>query len=296
MVRMHRPRRVLLVSNGDSLLEDGIRSLPGVELTTSTPATYRATDEFDRYVFDRFAPPRPPPAGTLLFRAPATSWLTAKQNIVRNPAITHWEEGHPLTAGVSWSSLRLRRAVVTDAVAGAFGIVSAKGAMEGDLVSVSQGAARWIHVGFALGDSNFQMQPGFVVFLGNALQWLSSEATVLNRDLGTVEVPLRDAAVSDQDGNPVVAARTVAGTTFEATRPGIYTVTGAGSRLQVICNILDPNHAQINRSRLGGLDANEDPAESSSNGWPIEPWTLLLVLGAALLVADWAAFSRRLTV
>lgn len=296
MVGMHRPRRVLLVTPGDTTLEDAIRSLPGVELATSTPSAYGASPAFDSYIFDRFAPTEPPPAGALLFRAPATSWLAATQNIIRNPVITHWDESHPLTAGVSWNSLRLRRAIVTDAVAGAFGIVSAKGVIEGDLVSASDGAARWIHVGFALGDSNFQLHPGFVVFLGNALHWLTSESGSLTRDLGTVEVPLTDAAVSDQDGNPVVATRTVAGTSFQATRPGVYTVTGAGRRLQVICNVLDPNYAQINRSRLGSQEADRVHADSSSNGWPIEPWIVLLVLGAALLVADWATFSRRITV
>lgn len=296
MVDMHQPRRVLMVTPGDTMLEDAIRSLPGVKLATSTPSAYRASTAFDSYVFDRFAPTEPPPAGALLFRAPATSWLAATQNIVRNPAITHWDEGHPLTAGVSWSSLRLRRAIVTNAVGAAFGIVSAKGVVEGDLVSVSDDAARWIHVGFALGDSNFQLHPGFVVFLGNALHWLTSETGTLTRDLGTVEVPLTDAAVSDQDGNPVVATRTVAGTSFQATRPGVYTVTGAGRRLQVICNVLDPNHAQINRSRLGNRETDWVQSDSSSNGWPTEPWIVLLVLGAVLLLADWAAFSRRITV
>ena len=296
MVNGHRPRRVLLVSTGDALLEDGLRSLPGVELTTTTPSTYRESGEFDRYVFDRFAPPAPPPAGALLFRPPATSWLPPRQHSVRNPAITHWDEGHPLAAGVSWSTLRLRRAVVSDAAAGGLGIVSAKGAREGALVSASESAARWIQVGFALGDSNFQMQPGFVVFLGNAMHWLSSETAVLKRDLGAVEVPLRDAAVSDQDGNPVFATRTVTGTAFEARRPGVYTVTGAGSQLQVICNLLDPGYAQINRSRLGTQDTDRDHAGPSSNGWPIEGWALLLLLGTALLLADWAAFSRRVTV
>lgn len=295
-VRGHRPRRVLLVSTGDTLLENGIRSLPGVELITSTPSSYRASSEFDSYVFDRFAPPHPPPAGVLLFRPPATSWLPAGQLSVRNPVITRWDEGHPLTAGVSWNSLRIRRATLTDVAGGGLGIVSARGAMQGNLVSTSDGTARWIRVGFALADSNFQMQPGFIVFLGNAMHWLSSETTVLRRDLGTVEVPLKDAAVSDQDGNPVAATRTVAGTTFEAGRPGVYTATAAATRLQVICNLLDPNYAQINRSRLGTRDADNDHSQSSSSGWPIESWALLLLLGAALLLVDWAAFSRRVTV
>jgi extradiol dioxygenase family protein len=64
----------------------------------------------------------------------------------------------------------------------------------------------------------------------------------------------------------------------------------------VICNVLDPNYAQINRSRLGNQEADWLHSDSSSNGRPTEPWIILLVLGAVLLVADWAAFSRRITV
>ena len=35
----------------------------------------------------------------------------------------------------------------------------------------------------------------------------------------------------------------------------------------------------------------------STNAWStVEPWILLLLLGAVLLVVDWLTFSRRITV
>jgi len=296
VVAPHRPRRVLLVTSGNAFLEDSIRSLPGVVLATRTPALYHAAGGFDAYVFDRFAPREPPPAGALLFRPPAVSWLPLATNPVLDPSVVRWERSHPLNAAVDWTDVRVHRALLAAVPAGLSAIVSAKGSAEGALVVAGHARAAWIEVGFALEDSNFPMQAGFPVFLGSALSWLAERATVMSAGLGHVEVPLPNAEVRDSRGQRLATSDTVEGTAFEAPRPGVYAVSSGAAALTVVANVLDPRYAQINHSHLVGWRADfVSGSRSRPFPWP-QPWVVLLLVGAALLAVEWITFSRRITV
>jgi hypothetical protein len=261
----------------------------------SSPSAYRPSPRFDAYVFDRFAPRVMPPAGALVFGASGAPWLSAMSNKIKNPSITGWNDTHPVTAGVAWRDIRIWRAQVA-AVGTAGSLVLVKGSVEGALVSAGSGPSPWIEVGFALQDSNFALQPGFPVFLGNALNWLADGPGFLTRELGSIVVPLIDAEVRDGHGRPVAAVRVPAGTVFQANRPDVYAITSAGKRSHVVANVLDPGYAQINRSRFA--DQAPDPALAVAHRrwWLVEPWVLLLLLGAVLLVVDWLTFTRRMTV
>ncbi len=296
VVAKHRPQSVLLVSPSDALLEDALRSLPEVILSTSAPSEYHPDAGIDLYVFDRFAPHQPPPAAALIFRAPATAWLAAKQRLAANPTVTTWDEEHPLSIGVAWNNLRMQNALLTFPDFGTAGIVTAKGLTEGDLISTGNAVARWLHVGFAPEESNFRLQPGFVAFLGNALHWLTRDTALVNKSLGNLEIPLPAARVKDPDGIAVVTTPTAEGSLFHATRPGVYIAEGGGNRMQVLCNLLDLRAAQINRSRLDGIVSTAEAPADLPNRWPLDPWAFLLLFGAILLVADWAAFNRRIAV
>ena len=77
-VAAHRPRKVLLVTDGNPRLEDSLRALPGMQVSVVRPAAYPRAGSADAYVFDRFAPATPadcrrvavPPAGGALAARP----------------------------------------------------------------------------------------------------------------------------------------------------------------------------------------------------------------------------------
>ena len=292
-VARHRTMRVLLVTEGNSFLQESIRALPGVALAVQKPAAYQPA-AFDAFVFDRFAPQEAPPAGTLLFQAPAASWLTAMPKRIRNPSISSWDNAHPLTAGIAWPALRIRNALVADS--GPADLVSAHGSAGGALVIAGKATAPWIEVGFALHESNFPLQPGFPVFIANALNWLVDKPDVLSHEIGTIEVPLSGAEVRDGQGRPIATVQAPGATVFQANHPGLYTVSNAHERLHVSANVLDPAYAQINRSRFADRSPEQATLPISNRGLSAEPWVLLLLLGVALLVADWLTFTRRMTV
>ncbi len=286
-VAAHRPRRVLLVSNGNPRLQDSLRALPGVRLTIVKPAGYAQAGAADAYVFDGFAPAAPPPGGALLFRPTAVPWLPARWRESAEPDITRWQAAHALSMGMNWPDLRVGHARVAVVQPGEAVVETRQGA----LIAARRAPVPWIVVGFSPQDSNLPLQPGFLVFLGNALDWLTDPAPPLLRPLGRVDVPMAHAQVRDGAGLPVPAVETADGIVFEATRPDVYTVRGDGARIQVIANVLDPRQADINHSRLGD---RESVAATASRQFPMEPWALLLLIGALLLLVEWAAYTRRL--
>lgn len=298
VVAPHRDRRMLLVTDGNEFLEDSLRALPGIALTIRRPSELAALPVFDAYVFDRYAPHEAPAAGALLFRPPRVAWIDAKWRPVRQPEVASWDQSDPLTAGVAWRDLRMESAQLatpepsgTVVAAKTAGDASARGA----LVVAGLAHARWVAVGFALQDSNFPLQPGFPVFLGTTLSWLTESARIASEGLGQIEVPIADAQIRDSADRRVTTITTAHGTLFEALRPGVYVAGNGIQRLIVVANVSDPRLPQINYSHIGPDGGSFGSADRTRVSWP-EPWIWLLGLAFVLLTVEWATFSRRVTV
>ena len=292
VVPPHGPRRVLLVTPGNPPLEDALRSLPGLRLAVVPPDAYPRAGAHDAAVFDRFAPIEPPAAGALLFRPTARKWLAGQSPAPVRTRITSWNEDHAVTGGIAWRNLRLAHVSLSDAMnMDADALVLANGSTSAAVVTAGFSKARWIQVGFALHDSNFPLQSDFPVFLGNALNWLNAPIPVLRRGLGSVEVELPGAQVRDGSGNSVAASVTAKGVVFEASRPDVYTVRAPNGETQVVANVSDPRYAQINLSHLSD-DVTALQRGAPAGFWSAELWVLLLLLGAAFLLFEWAVFTR----
>ncbi|HEU5283922.1 MAG TPA: VWA domain-containing protein [Burkholderiales bacterium] len=294
LIPPHGPKRVLLVTEGNPALGDALRNLPGVRLTVVAPAGYVRAGEHDAFVFDRFAPLEPPPAGALLLRPPARRWLAGQATQRVGPRIADWNEDHAVTGAIAWGNLRLARASLEAATqTDSHALVLARGSAPGALVTAGETPVRWVKLGFALQDSNFALQPDFPVFLGNALNWVTEPTAVLARELGSVEVALPHAQVHDGSGRPVAASPTSEGIVFEAARADVYTVSGPGGRVLVVANVADPSYALINRTRLGDGQPAALADEAPAPFWRAELWMLLLLCAAAALLLEWAVFTRR---
>lgn len=287
LVPDHRVRQLVLVTRGDLRLEDCLRALPGWRVRTIAPAQYRDDLVADAFVFDGFAPARAPTAGALLFHAPAVQWLPGPVREAGLTGISDWAHGHPLTDGVDWADLRIRRVALRTADQA---LVSAQ---SGAIVSTGQARAPWVSVGFTVHESNFALQPGFPVFVGNALSWLVDGEPAAVRGIGTVHLPLADAVVTDGSGHRVTARATPGGTVFEAARPDVYTAQAGARHLQIVASLQDPRVADINHSRLGERAVQPVPKLSSASTG--EAWVVMLLVAVALLLFEWFAYTRRVT-
>jgi Ca-activated chloride channel family protein len=287
-VPQHRPTRVLLVTPGNTALHDALRSLPGVIVSISTPDAYRPASAADVYVFDRFAPDRPPAGPAMLFRPPQVPWMTAPGH-TRRAAVVGWDEGHPAMRGSRWDTLQVRRASPAEPGEGIALVTSSAG----PLVSARNRDSRRLRVGFALHESNLALQPWFPVFLGSAIAWLSQGTNVLSHPLGAVEIAARDARVRDGSGAPVPTTATATGTRFDAARPDVYSAEAAEQSFKVVANVLDPRFSDINASRL--TVAEEPAAPTALRLARLDTWRLLLLVALGLLAIEWFAYTRRFT-
>jgi hypothetical protein len=199
-----------------------------------------------------------------------------------------------LTAGVTWPELRLGKAWLATSDA-ASALVTAGGASgNGALMLAGRARQRWVATGIDLSDSNFTLQPGFPVFLGNALEWLAERPPIASRGLGRIEVPIANAQVHAAGVGAVTATATAAGTLFQAVQPGIFVVANPSEQRIVVANAIDPRTTRINDTRLshGGKESERSAPVRRSRP---EPWIVLLVLGFMLLALEWPAFAARLT-
>ncbi|HWQ38900.1 MAG TPA: VWA domain-containing protein [Burkholderiales bacterium] len=293
VVPPHGAKRVLLVTSGNPELADALRTLPGVRVNVVAPERYAAATGYDVLVLDRFAPAEPPPVGALLFSPPARRWLPGESAQRPQPRITGWNRDHAVTRGIAWRKLRLERASLDLGTPTAEPLVTAKGSAPGALVVAGASHARWIKVGFALQDTNFRLQPDFPVFVGNALNWLTETVPVLTRALGSIEVALHNAEVRDGGGNSVAVSATAQGVIFEAQRPDVYTVSKGAEQVLVVANLLDPRRALINDTRLEGTSVASAMSHAFAAATGVQPWKLLLLLAAVLLLVEWAVYTRR---
>ncbi len=283
--------RVGLIAVGDSPLERSLRLLPGVQVSIVPPQRVGAGSEVDAWVFDGYAPERAPRAPVLMFRPRPARWLPALEGELGATAVSAWVPRHPVTEGVSLRDVLVDRALALRAPAGVQ--VLASDADRQPLILASASGPRWVEVAFSPRDSNLPLQPGFPVFLSNALEWMTGEALALRSGPGLIRVPLAGADVLDLRGRQVATHQIPGTTLIEAEEPGIYVATAGGRRVRVAVSVADAAATAVNASRLAGRPA---ATEWQAPHAAVDPWLAILLAAALLLQLEWWTYNRRLTV
>jgi len=323
-------RRVTLVTRGSLYLETLLLLDPRVELTVVRPEEFQTAGPADVLVFDRWAPLAPPAAPAILVRPSQVSWLHPLTGQVESPEVGVVSRNEPLLENVGFEDLDVQRAARvdldtppaalagpgqvsgSDATAGApapgaagalpaatTGARVVLGTAEVPLILTAEVPTRLVELTFALDESNFPLQPGFPIFLANALTWVMDEQQAVSRSAGRVEVPLPGARVSDLDGDDQPTWQLRGRTVFEATEPGLYTATIGDRRVHVAVNAVDRAVSEVNASPLpteasaplfGGVTTVERSAGLE------HLWMILLTGATLLVVAEWWTYHRRWTV
>ncbi|MGD8330198.1 MAG: VWA domain-containing protein [Acidobacteriota bacterium] len=296
--------RVALVSPGSVYLENLLLLEERIALEFLTPEQYaqRSRVAADVYIFDRYAPPTPPPGPALLFLPPDAPWLSPSLQVLDSPAVNGWDKEHEVLQFVSLDDLRVDRAVRISPLIAPDSEDLAQvliGDRQTPLLVAFENPEKTLRFAFSLEDSNFALQPGFPIFLSNALSWMMDENVAQTAAPGRVEVPLPSAAVSDLEGNEIPTWSLADRTVFIADEPGLYTAERGSRRLRVAVNLADPRRSAVNATHFG---ADVTPAATSAlatvqpGGWGDQLWVLLLTIAALLVIGEWFAYHRRLTV
>jgi Ca-activated chloride channel family protein len=289
--------RVALVTAGNADLSRMLRLLPRIEVEVISPARLGELGRFDAAILDRVAPPQAPLVPALLIGPARVAWLAPRTAEVSDTHIARWDAGHPLLAGVALRDVLVDRAA-TPQPGGASSSIAltalARGPADEPLILAAREGRRIALLSFALADSNFALQPSFPAFLANAVEWLTREPRASAYRLGQVNLPLTGARVLDLDGREVATREVPGATVFDAAKPGLYTAVARDQRVRVAVNLLDPRVTSINRGRF--TQATPPAAHDARATWAIDPWMLLLVLAAGLLLLEWWAYHHRVTV
>ena len=165
------------------------------------------------------------------------------------------------------------------------------------LLAARESPRRALAFAFPLERSNLALQADFPVLLSRALSWLT-DVEVRRAGLGPVRVRMAAGTVFDAEGEEVESRRPGAELTFEAEKPALYYASGGGREIVVAANLLDRGVSAVNRTGWGDLPtvgATPAAAVPEGSSFPVV-WPYLALLALVLLVAEWVAFHRNVTV
>lgn len=220
--------------------------------------------------------------------------------------VTPGAEEHPVLAGLHLEDALARgvRAFAAESLRppGADGSAAGRWTqLLGDsrlgLLAAREGPRRALAFAFPLERSNLALQADFPVLLSRALSWLT-DVEVRRAGLGPVRVRMASGTIFDAEGEELESRHRGAELTFEAERPSLYYASGGGREVVVAANLLDRRVSAVNRTGWAGLatvGAAPTAGVPEGSSFPVV-WPYLALLALVLLVAEWVAFHRNVTV
>ena len=298
---------VLLVSPTPEV-GDSLEQIPNIKLTLMTPqdydpATVTSASEFMCILFHLTAPEVLPPMPAAFFLPPDDNPLFSLGQSARQPTLTHWTHGHPLTSYVTFPLLTPAYAQALHPSGWNTPIIeSTVGPL---LLAGERAGRRYVVTGFDLlpylGTRNL---PASILTL-NILGWLpdrTSQSTLYKT--GAVLSPLSH-LVRITDSPPHV--RFPGDTRFQPVeralsldRQGVYTFRENGVERLMAVNLLSPEETDLGRPLSLVVDESGGSSHISQTDRvdriherPVWPWLLFAVLVLCSLEWWWVARKEK---
>lgn len=291
-----RPLSVAVVGRETAWLAALLRQDRTLRVSLADPASYRPGQE-DVAIFDRCAPPAPPPRPALYIAPPASAdWLGGRE-AADSPAPAErrlrWKAGnrHPVLRGVDTLTLTVDRAH-------AYRSPTLRPIAESErgtpLIYAEDAAGRRsIVVAFAASESNLASAPAFPVLIGNALEWLARPESGGAYRPGEVVLDGSVTTVTGPRGVRVPVQRVSEAAVAVLRTPGLYVADAAGSRSTLAVNVGDPQVSNLQRTWLTDeARARAVTAGSASYAW----WFYCGLAAFVLILLEWWTWQRRITV
>jgi len=294
--------RVLLVSPGNTFLEQLLAALPGLQPFRKLPDTPFPTDPFDLYVFDGPISDTLPTADLMLVN-PSSNALFAVGETFTNTQLLRVAQNDPLTQFVDWSNVHVLQAKKIDVPTWARVLVEAEG---GPLVLAGEVGGRRVAIfTFRLQDSDLPLLITYPVLMANLINYLapaqafSAPNGLRPGDTLTIKPAGGDRviAIDDPHGTRYAATATEAGVVFVDTRAlGLYTVVSNQDVLGTFAvNLFNPSESAIRPAptiRIGRTDVTASAREEQGQ---LEIWPWLAAIAFALVVIEWWVYHRGAT-
>lgn len=292
--------RVLVVSPGNTFLEQMLTALPGLQPFRQLPGAPFPTDPFDLYVFDGVISDTLPTSADLLLINPSTTALLAVGEVFTNTALKRTASDDPLMQFVDWSNVHVLQARQVQAPTWARVLVEAEG---GPLVLAGETGGRRVAVfTFKLQESDLPLLVTYPVLMANLINYLApAQAFSAPNGLRLGEALTikpaggdRVIAIDDPHGARYAATATEAGVVFADTHTlGVYTVLSNQNVLgSFAVNLFSPAESNIRPQAALRLGRAEVTAAQSEERGQLEIWLWLALAAFALLLIEWWVYQR----
>jgi len=310
------PKRlsVLLVTNGNPVLELALRACPIARLDPCTPAGFDAMDpiafaerqSYDVVVLDNHIPAHLPQCRYLIFGAPPRGVDVNSPREIENQIIVDWRSQHPVLQYVNLTNLFAARShelrLPRDAeVLAEFGESPA-------MALVRRKGSVCLLTAFDVLQSNWAFEPSFVLFCYNALGYLGAQAgggerhglrvgepiVMENVPVGaTVTVTRSDASTAELNPDPSGAVR------FPGTqRVGVYGVEVPEQPKQFYAvNLLDAEESRIEpQKEISFSSVTVAAQEGAVQRANVPLWPVLVFVALVLACVEWLAYNFRVRI
>ncbi|MBS1723354.1 MAG: BatA and WFA domain-containing protein [Armatimonadetes bacterium] len=293
--------RALLVTKGDLFLEKALALDPRVTLDRATSVPESESGEsgesaYDLVVFDGVREVPVKARAVLTFGEAGTSSPVSVKGSVKAPTFVD-AETVPLLEGVDFSDVYIE-SMQRVAAKGAGRVVAE--CKEGPLVVAAQGRKRQVYVAFSPMDSDFPLNIGFPILVGNALDFLigrESSDMVSVRVGQPFAIPAngaRSGTLTYQDGTSVdVPARDGRVIVRETRSVGQYVLAVGTHKQTVYATMRSPTESSIKPH--GDLEVGAVKVKSTGATFRFEDlWRPALLFALFVLGTEWWLYARRL--
>jgi hypothetical protein len=310
-----RSARVLLVTEGNAPLEmalesvalEGLDVVSPAEIAGLTAAQLQARYPADITVLDRATAPPVPGMHYLVFGAPPPLEGLVSQGPGGEATVLEWQSRHPVLANVDLSELYLQEHERLELPSGA--VVLAEGPESPLLALVYAGGSRYLLAPFDVLETNWPFDTGWIMFVVNAVQFLSSDELDLRTVLHAgdpLEVRLRPGVESAEvvlpDGTRETIDLDANGRLYYAplSQLGVYEVRDAGAdeAKRYAVNLLDEEESDLEPEtdlQLAGGDV-PDLSRSGASRPNRHFWPYLALSGMAFLMVEWYVYNRKVQI
>ncbi|MBN1507377.1 MAG: VWA domain-containing protein [Sedimentisphaerales bacterium] len=310
------PKRlsVLLVTNGNPVLDLALRACPIAKLDPCSPAGFDTMDlvsfaerqPYDVIVLDNHVPARLPQCRYLVFGVPPKGIDVNSPREMENQIVVDWRSQHPVLQYVNLTNLFTARSrelrLPRDAD------VLAEFSESPAMAVVRRSGSIYLLTAFDVLQSNWAFEPSFVLFCYNAMGFLGAQAGGgVHRGLEvgesitmenvpaetTVTVTRPDAGKLDLRPDPGGSIR------FPGTqRAGVYTVeVPMQPKLFYAVNLLDAEESRIEPQKevtLSGVTVSAEQGAVQRANVPL--WPALVFAALVLACLEWLAYNLRVRI
>ena len=293
--------RVLLVTKGNLFLERALSLDSRIVLDKAevVPESERGSGSggvYDVVVFDTVKEVPVKARGILAFGEPGEGSIVKSAGTAIKPRSITTESDSPIMRYVDLSGAFIDKSAAIAPVGGARTVAQS---VNGPLIVVSDVDKKRIHVGFSVLDSDFALQVGFPIFIGNAIEFMGSQA---RSDATAIQTgrTLSFPAKSDASGELLLPNGSKEKIEADAgsyilrnlNQVGKYVFQADGKNSVYYANLLDEKESDITAS--DSLRVNSSTVLAAKAPARIADfWRPLLLLCLAVLACEWWLFAKK---